>query len=73
MLLIRDPWARCVFPTWERFVPNVGMSRSQRGNNPFPSWEHLASLLGAHPKPPPDFSGNLVETWWKVSEDLVEC
>ena len=32
------------FPTWEHAVPNVGTCRSQRGNIPFPAWEHLHTL-----------------------------
>ena len=32
------------FPTWEHFIPNVGTFHSQRGNNPFLSWELLQTL-----------------------------
>lgn len=33
-----------LFPTWEHAIPNVGTYHSQRGNIPFPAWEHLRTL-----------------------------
>ena len=29
-----------IFPTSEKFIPNLGTLFSQLGNNPFPPWEH---------------------------------